>query len=213
MAKSKRGPTALDLLALGGIAALVVVLVLPRLSGLKIDHNERDAVHALSILHQRLTALRNDRRGVDPTERTPLSRLLRPDADGRPPLDDCELSKSSDGTELLVRHGYVIRIDYAEAPLDQDGLRPFDICAVPLSYGETGSLAYAVTHGRELLRSRNLARRYDVSNPPSEGAFRPLRRDQAAKEKEKAVPTDTVKGAYDALDGTQWEVIDWPAQP
>ncbi|MBL8901148.1 MAG: hypothetical protein JNM84_26210 [Planctomycetes bacterium] len=211
MAPSKRGPTALDLLALGGIAALVVVLVLPRLSGLKIDHNERDAVHALSILHQRLSELRNDRRGVDPTERTPLSRLLRSDAEGRPPLDDCEVRTASDGAELLLRHGYVFRIDYGEALQGQEALRPFEICAMPLRFGETGSLAYAVTHQRELLRSRNLARRYDAANPPAAGAFRPLRRDQSTNQP--LVPKTQEKGAYDAFDGTQWEAIEWPAQP
>jgi hypothetical protein len=202
VAKAKRGPTALDLLALGGIAALVIVLILPRLSGLKIDHNERDAVHALSILHRRLTDLRNDRRGVDPAQPTPLDRLVASSADGRAPLDDCQIRRDASGAAILERHGYVFRLDYESAP--RDGALPFQICAIPVAYGETGSLAYAVTQERELLRSRNLSRRYDAENPPAARAFLPLSRSNE---------TASTKGAYDAQDGTQWERIEWPSQP
>lgn len=201
MAKPKRGLTALDVLAILGIAALVVVLILPRLSGLKMDHNERDAVHALSVLHGRLTELRNDRRGVDPAAAVPLSRIIQTQGDQRTPLDDCTILKAENGEEILVRHGYFFRIDYDDQALTYENGRPFSICAAPQRYGETGSLAFEVTHERELRRSRNLSRRYDSTNPPPRFAGYPMRRDVDTKP----------SASYDAQDGTPWEKIDWPA--
>lgn len=202
MVKAKRGLTALDVLAILGITALVVVLILPRLSGLKMDHNERDAIHALAVMHDRLTHLRNDRRGVDPTARVPLSRILEAPGTQRAPLDDCSFAKNDAGEEVLLRHGYFFRIDYDEQALNGESARPFSIYAAPQRYGETGSLAFEVTQDRSLRRSRNLARRYDSSNPPPRFAAYPLRRDVDA----------TPSSSYDAQDGTQWERMDWPAE-
>ena len=105
MARRKRGLSKLDAIAILGILTLVGVFVLPRVQGLRMAHNEEDAVFALQMLRQRMITLKDRRGGPAIAEQLTPEQLLATGQGERPWLDDCHFEKGADGHVVMRRHG------------------------------------------------------------------------------------------------------------